>query len=138
MKGLRFIIPLLVLALILGFISACAVQPKSGATFVGMISMDRAESAQIALKVSDDGQTIESVSVTFTELKCEGFSAGSSSTTVTGSTPITNGKFEFKSSDIGEISGRFTSPTAVQGTVHLAFYDGQAECGTWEWSATGN
>lgn len=138
MKGLRFVIPLLVLALILVFTPACAVQPKPGATFVGTIAMDRAESAQIALKISDDGQTIESVSVSFTELKCEGFSAGSSSTMVTGSTPITDGKFEFKSSDIGEISGHFTSPTAVQGTVHLAFYDGQAECGTWEWSATGN
>lgn len=119
--------------------TAAPAKPKPGATLVGTIAMDRAKSAQITLKVSDDGQTIEGVGVTFTELKCEGFSAGSwsSFTTMTGQVPITDGKFEFKSSNIGEISGQFTSPTAVQGTVHLAFYDGKAECGTWEWSATG-
>ncbi|MBU0494406.1 MAG: hypothetical protein KKA73_25710 [Chloroflexi bacterium] len=100
--------------------------------------MDRAQSAQITLKVSADGQTIESVSVSFTELKCEGFSAGSSSTTVTARAPITDAKFEFKPSNIGEISGRFTSSMAAQGTIHLAFFEGKAECGTWEWSATGN
>ena len=119
-------------------LSAAPAKPKAGATLVGTIAMDRAKSAQITLKVSDDGQTIEWVSVAFTELKCEGFSAGSSSTMVTGYVPILDGKFEFKSSDIGEISGQFKSPTAVQGTVHLAFFDGKAECGTWEWSATGN
>lgn len=133
-----------ILILITASLIACNVlpaapaKPKPGATLVGTITMDRVKSAQIALKVSDDGQTIEWVSVTFTELKCERFSAGSSSTKVTGQVPITDGKFEFKSSDIGEISGQFTSPTAVQGTVHLAFFDGKAECGTWEWSATGN
>jgi hypothetical protein len=113
-------------------------KPQPGATIVGTIAMDRAKSAQMTLKVSDDGQMIESVRVMFTELKCEGFSAGTSSTMVTVRAPITDGKFEFKSSDIGEISGQFASPTAVQGTVHLAFFDGKAECGTWEWSTTGN
>ena len=112
--------------------------PKPGATLVGTIAMERAKSAQITLKVSDDGQTIEWVSAAFTELKCEGFSAGSSSTKVTGRAPITDGKFEFKSSNIGEISGQFTSPTAAQGTAHLVFVNGKAECGTWQWSATGN
>jgi hypothetical protein len=117
---------------------AAPAEPKPGATLAGTIAMDRAKSAQISLKVSDDGRTIEWVSVAFTELACEGFSAGSSSTKETGQFPITDGKIEFKSSNIGEISGQFTSPTAVQGTVHLAFFDGKAECGTWEWSATGN
>ena len=53
-------------------------------------------------------------------------------------TPIVDGKFEFKSSNIGEISGQFKSPTTAKGTAHLAFFDGKAECGTWEWNATGN
>jgi hypothetical protein len=118
--------------------TATPLPPKPGATLVGTITMDRAKSAQITLKVSDDGQTIERVSASFTELKCEGFSAGSSSTTATGRAPITDGKFEFKSSNLGEISGQFTSPSAVQGAVHLVFVSGKAECGTWPWSATGN
>jgi len=112
--------------------------PKPGATLTGTITMDRAKSAQITFKVSDDGQTIEWVSAAFTELKCEGFSAGSTSTKVTGRAAITDGKFEFKSPSIGEISGQFTSPTAAEGTAHLVFVNGKAECGTWKWGATGN
>jgi hypothetical protein len=99
--------------------------------------MDAAKTAQISLKISDDGLTIEQVGVAFTEIKCEGFSAGSSSSTVSGQTPVTDGVFVFKSSNIGEINGQFTSATAAKGTIHLAFYDGNAECGTWDWSATG-
>jgi hypothetical protein len=114
-----------------------SVQPKPDETLVGTIAMEeRANSAQITLKVSNDGQTFESVSFMFTELKCEGFSAGSSYTEVTGIYPITDGKIEITLSDIGEINGQFTSPTAAEGTIHLAFYNGQAECGTWKWSAT--
>jgi hypothetical protein len=136
MKRNTTLVCLLVLALIL---AACGlVEPQPGATLVGAITMDRAKSAQITLKVSGDGQSIESVSVTFTELRCEGFSAGSTTTTKTLRVPITEGSFELQSPDIGEVSGQFTSPTAAEGTVHLAFFDGKAECGNWEWSATGN
>ena len=75
------------------------------------------------------------MSVDFTEIKCEGFSAGSSESLQVGHTPITDGKFQLKLSD-GELSGQFTSPTTAEGTIHLLFQD-LIECGTWEWSATG-
>lgn len=132
-----------ILVLITASLFSCAkqppepIKPQPGATLVGAIAMDRAKSAQIRLKVSADGQTIESVSLAFTELQCEGFSAGSSSTTTSTRAAITDGNFELKPSNIGEIRGQFTSPTAAKGTIHLAFFDGKAECGTWDWSAAG-
>jgi hypothetical protein len=140
---------------------AAPAKPKPGATLVGTIVTDRAKSAQISLKISDDGQTIEEVWVTFTELEfdvsesgssacaswhwgnvtytdldCRGFSAGSLSTLVGVDVSITDGKFEVKSRSIGEIRGQFTSPTAVRGVIHLAFFDGKVECGTLVWSAS--
>lgn len=111
------------------------VQPEAGITLAGIIEMDRAESARIVFTVSADGQEIERVSVMFTELTCESFSAGSSEIMVSASAAITHGAFEFTAPDIGDISGRFTSPATAEGTIHLAFYDGAAECGTWPWSA---
>ncbi len=131
----------MILVLITACLAACnalsagPVNPKPGATLSGTITMDRAKTAHVTLKVSDDGKAIESVHFEFAELKCEGFSAGSSSSTTTSQSPIVDGKFEFKSSD-GVITGQFKSPTSAQGTIHVAFYDGQAECGTWEWSAS--
>ena len=138
MKIIRFITPLVILVLVLFLTSGCSVNPKPGATFSGTISMDRAQNAQITLKVSDDGKTIEQVSVMFTDLKCEGYSSGRSSTTVSTSAPIAGGKFDFKLYDTGEISGQFKSPNEVQGTIHLAFFESKIECGTWDWSATSN
>jgi len=108
-------------------------------TLVGKITMDSAKIAQITLKVSADGKLIEGLGFSFTELKCEGFSAGSMSTEMTTRESVTDGKFEFSSS-FGVISGRFTSPTAVKGSIHLKFNQkpiGEFECGTWEWSAKG-
>ena len=131
---------LAILALVALFLAGCGgpANPKPGATLSGAIDMQAAKSAHITLKISADGQMIERVSVSFTELKCEGFSAGSTSSTVSAPFPITDGKFEFKTANIGEFSGQFTSPTAAKGTVHLAFYEGAAECGTWDWSAKGD
>lgn len=108
-----------------------------GKTLIGKIAMDNAKSAQITLRVSADGKLIEGLGFSFTELKCEGFSAGSMSTQMTLREPVTNGKFEFSSS-VGVINGQFTSPTAVQGSIHLKFNQkpiGEFECGTWNWSA---
>ena len=128
-----------ILFLLTAFIAACGgpVNPKPGATFSGDISMDKAKTARITLQVSEDGQAIESVNVTFAELKCDGFSAGSTSSTAGTHTSIVDGRFEIKSSNIGAISGQFKSPTSVEGSIQLAFFEGKTECGTWEWSATG-
>jgi len=106
-------------------------------TLVGSIDMDSAKNAQITLRVSADGKLIEGLGFSFTELKCEGFSAGSMSTEMTTQQPVADGKFEFSSS-FGVISGKFTSPTAVKGSIHLKFNQkpiGEFECGTWDWSA---
>ena len=89
-------------------------------TLIGKIIMNRAKNAQITLRVSADGKLIEGLGFSFTDLKCEGFSAGSSSTEMTMQEPIIDGKFEFSCS-VGVISGQFTSPTAVQGSIHLKF-----------------
>src|SRR5512139_214536 len=122
------------LILVTASLVACAVapaQPQPGAKLSGKITMDAAKSASLTLRVSDDGQMLESVSLAFTELKCEGFSAGSTSMMASGQAPIPGGKFEFKSSNFGEISGQFSSPTAARGTIHLLFFDGGVDCGTW-------
>lgn len=132
----KYLCILLFLVLSLYFLSGCeAASPEPGAVLEGAINMDSAASAGIVFKVSDDGASIKSVSLNFTELKCEGFSAGSSSTTVSSNVPITNGEFTFTSKDIGEITGKFTTATSAEGSAHFAFYNGQAECGTWDWSA---
>jgi hypothetical protein len=123
------------LILILSACGSKAVTPKAGAVLSGSIEMESAKTAQISLKVSQDSLSIEQVGLSFTELDCQGFSAGSSMTTVSTMVPITDGSFVFKSDDIGEISGKFVSSTRAEGSAHLAFYGGQAECGTWDWSA---
>ena len=58
--------------------------------------MATASNARITLKVSEDGRMIQSVSVDFTNLKCEGFSAGSISTEEGGNHPILDDKFEIE------------------------------------------
>ena len=126
-----------VLAVVL---SACQpVQPEPGTTLSGTIAMgDKAETANLTLKVSDDGKAIVSARVDFTQITCESFSGGSMTSQNEGlNAPITDGQFEIKSSSIGEISGKFTASTAAQGTIHLLFkpgFGGEIECGTWEWS----
>jgi hypothetical protein len=137
MKGLLVLVLITALLAACNALSAGPVSPEPGVTHSGTISMDKAQTARISLQVSDDGQAIESVNVAFTDLKCEGFSAGSTSSTAGTQTPIVDGKFEIKSSNIGSISGQFKSPTSVEGSIQLAFFEGKAECGTWEWSAIG-
>ena len=134
----RFGLYLIVTLLVLLIAAACSqgpVNPQGGITIGGTVAMDRADSAEIYLDVSADAANIESVSLTMTNLKCEGFSAGSWMTTVSSQTPITDGEFLFKSDNVGEISGKFTSPTTAEGTIHLAPFSGNAECGNWNWTA---
>jgi hypothetical protein len=113
---------------------------KPGVTLAGTIAMATASSARITFKVSEDGRTIQSVSLAFTGLKCEGFSADSISTEAGGKYPILEDKFEVESSSIGKVNGRFSSPTKAAGSYHVLLnlgFGGAIECGTWDWSATG-
>jgi hypothetical protein len=133
---------LLAMALVLLLLMACggkSASPKPGATFVGKIAMDTAKSAQINFKISADGQSIESLGFSSTEIKCGGFSAGSTSSNASGQYPVMDGKIEIKSSSIGDITGRFTSPTKAEGSIHVlldAGMGGSIDCGTWDWSTT--
>jgi hypothetical protein len=164
-KPVQCVVTLILIAAALmacDMLPAAPVKPQPGATLVATIATDRAGTAQITLKVSDDSQAIAEVWGTFTNLTCEasaagtqacaswqwgtwsftdlncqGFSAGRLSALVETDVPITEGRFEFQSRFIGEASGRFTSPTAAQGTIHLALFDGQVECGDWDWGTTG-
>jgi hypothetical protein len=137
-KWLVIVILITVLLNACGGISSSSAQPQPGVTLTGAISIKKADSGQITLKVSDDGQKIESISVQFTNIKCAGFSAGSTSSTTSVSEVITNGQFDLETSNFGKISGQFTSPTVAKGKIYLAFFEGKAECGTWNWSASGN
>jgi hypothetical protein len=113
--------------------------PKPGVTFAGTIAMDTAKSATLTLKIADNGQMIETVSLAFTEIKCGGFSAGSTSSTVSGEYSILQGKFTIDENGIGKIIGRFSSPTKADGSIHilLSGMGSPIDCGTWNWSATG-
>jgi hypothetical protein len=142
-----------------GGIFARPVDPKPGAVISGTIAMPGAKSASLSLRISGDGRMIEQGWITFSELKCppsdagrracgsgmwsnveisnfncSEFSAGRISALIAVDKPVTNGKFEITSAFAGEISGQFTSPTAGKGKVHLAFFGGKLECGSWEWS----
>jgi hypothetical protein len=113
---------------------------KPGTTLVGSIAMATAAGAKITLKVSEDGRTIQSVNVIFTGLQCQGFSAGSMSNETSGKYPILDDRFEIESSSLGMISGKFSSPTQVDGSYHVLLnlgFGGAIECGTWPWTATG-
>ena len=128
-------------------ITPSTLAPWAGGVFTGVFDMgDKAERAEITLKVSVDGKAITSVKLDFTNITCEGFTQGftEASVTITKDSlnaPITNDKFEVKLASICEIIGEFTSSTAMQGTIRLLNSSGgmgsSTECGTWSWNATG-
>jgi hypothetical protein len=132
---------LIVVALVLAGCGG-SVQPKAGATFVGAIAMDadKAESAILTFTISEDGMSITKIGVSFTKFKCEAMSAGQISVNSGGNFPIADG-LTISPSNIGQIAGRFSSPTKASGTIHLQLKIdmgmGSISCdmGTWDWSA---
>jgi hypothetical protein len=101
--------------------------------------MDKAKTAVLTLQVSADGSAIVSMSASFTNVKCDGFSAGSITSKDSSSHPITGGKLEIGSSSLGKITGQFTSETAANGSIELIINPGigsKIPCGTWDWSAS--
>jgi len=115
------------------------VAPQPGARLSGPIEITgKASSATITLKVSDDGTTLTSIGVEFQNLKCNGFSAGSMSKSVSGSFAITGGSISATAGGLGEIKGRFTSPTEASGTANLTLkipMSGDCALGEFKWSA---
>ena len=133
---------LLVAALVLAGCGGGSAQPKPGATFSGPIeiSADKAESANLFFTVSDDGTAITKIGISFTNFKCEVMSAGSMSLNSGGNFPITNG-LDLSPSNIGQIKGKFNSPTKASGTIDIkleintGFGTATCELGTFKWSA---
>ncbi|MFH0750529.1 MAG: hypothetical protein V2B17_01710 [Chloroflexota bacterium] len=116
------------------------IRPNPGATLSGPIKMGhKATTAVITLQVSDDGSAITSMSFFFTDVKCEGFSASSIMTQDGSTHPISGGELRVDSSSLGKLTGEFTSPTAVAGSIELTINPGVGSpipCGTWDWSAS--
>lgn len=114
--------------------------PTPGATFSGPVDISGvASSGIIHLVISDGGAAITSVGVTLTDLKTETFSAGSMTKQISGAIPIVEGSFAGSLSGLGEIEGRFTSPTAASGTVRLKvaipLSEASADLGQFAWTA---
>jgi len=120
-------------------VAALGLQP--GATFSGPIKISgKASGATISFTISEDGTSI-SLEITLSDLKCDGMTASSMSTQASGPLSITDGSFSASFSNLGEVEGRFASPTEASGTIDLSLKIsilGQTtvcELGTWNWSA---
>lgn len=113
--------------------------PKPGATLIGPIEISQyASSGTINFTVSENGDSVISITVTLVDLDVGVFSAGSYSVQSGGSFPITGGAFSASITNTGTIEGQFTSPTEASGTINLKLkiqYAGTFELGTWNWSA---
>lgn len=121
---------------------AAILGPQPGATFSGPIEISgKASSGTISFTISDDGDSITSVSVLLSDLECDGMSAGSMETRASGPFPVTDGELAASPSNLGEIEGQFTSSTEAVGTINLrlefSVLDQKIVCelGTWGWSA---
>ena len=118
------------------------VKPQPGAELIGPIEMgDKAKMALINLTVSADGSEIASWIVSLEGMQCETTAPDMIVAQQDTPTAIDEGGFEDLKSNIGDLSGKFSSPTEASGTIHLRIDLGLGgepiECGTWEWSATG-
>ena len=115
------------------------VSPEPGATMTGPIEIfEGASDGTISFTISEDGTSLASVSVTLSDLECDGFSAGSITKTAGASISIAEGNFQGSVADIGEIEGEFTSSTVANGTINLMLeipFFGTCDLGTWNWSA---
>ena len=125
---------LMVLAL-----AACTAEPKAepkpGGQFTGDIDLGgKASRATITFTVADTGNWISSVGIELSDMKCNGGSAEQMSAWASVLGTIVDGAFTASPSGIGEVQGRFTSPTQASGTIHLKLKI--CDLGTHNWSAT--
>jgi len=114
--------------------------PQPNGTLTGPIEISgKASSGTITLTVSEDGKSLTFVTIALKDLKCDGFSAGSSSTGVAVTLPVDDGNLNGSLPSLGKMSGHFSSPTEASGKVDLKWDTGGAapcELGEWKWSAT--
>lgn len=113
--------------------------PQPGTLFTGPLeTIPGASSGTISLTVSEDGASITSVGITLTDFECRGVSASSFTKETRGVFPVDKGKIVALVSRIGEIDGRFTSPTEASGRINLRLeiLPGQnCKLGIQKWSA---
>lgn len=132
---------------------ACAAEPKPGARFFSDldIKVDQASTAKFNFGISSQGNRIEFVMFEITGLNCAAISAERSSYYTVSNILISSGRFQFNDPGIGDVSGRFVTPTEARGTIHISYdwerggalenfiiHDRAASCdlGTFEWRAT--
>lgn len=149
-------------------LSACigVAKPAPGAYFSGTIDIgNKASSAAISFKISEDGTSIKDLETTINELKLDGLTAGQVFDYHGGFlTSIEDGKFsasipvvggsvknynldkspsEFQTvtnlENIGKIEGKFLSTTKVSGTIRIYMWllltDYAVEVGEFSWEA---
>ena len=128
-------------------ITACGLQPAkpmAGATYSGTIAVaaDKASSATLSFKASDDSTAITSISISMSNVKCKTMSAGSLSQTIQGNFNLDGSNINIQSDQLGEIKGKFTSETEASGTFNIVLKNKimgatmLCELGTWDWKAS--
>ncbi len=140
--------------------------PQAGAVFTGKIAIgDLASSAGISFNITDDGSTIENLTISLADLDCNYLKAELMSGAVYVGIPVADGSFsaslpvlgntfsnfetkvppqdlpEISEGRPGQFSGKFTSPTQASGSIHLYITVpmwGKFELGTFDWEAEGD
>ena len=164
---LFFVLTMLAILLVM-FLITCTgnAKPAPGASFSGTINMDnKASSATISFKISEDGTSIKDLKTTVNELKLDGLTAGQVYDYHGGKLIlIEDGKFsvsipavggsvknykldkspsEFQTvsalDNIGQIEGKFLSSTKASGTIKIYMWllltDYAIEVGEFSWEA---
>ena len=165
-KQAFFHILLIIILFIVIFLVSCIgnIKPTPGASLSGSIDMgNKASSATISFKISEDGASIEDLETTINDLKLEGLAAGQVYDYHGGFlTSIENGRFsvsipvvggsvkdykldkspsEFQTvtdlDNIGQIEGKFLSTTKASGTIRIYMWllltDYAVEVGEFSW-----
>ena len=166
-RMLFFGLTILAIVLVMFLVTCLGVaKPAPGVSFSGMINMgDKASSATIGFKISEDGTSIKDLKTTVNELKLDGLTAGQvydfNGVLLT---PIEGGRFnasipavggsvkdykldkspsEFETvaalDNIGKIEGKFLSVTKASGTIKIYIWllltDYAIEVGEFTWEA---
>lgn len=167
-KQIFFFLLLIIIIFFVIFLVTCIgnIKPTPGTSFSGSIDMgNKASSATISFKISDDGTFIENLSTSIIDLKVDGLTAGRvSDNRNTKLALIENGKFsasipavgaivenykidkspsEFQTvtdiDNIGQIEGKFLSLNKSSGTIKIYMWliltDYAVEIGEFFWEA---